>query len=263
MKEIRSKSMDIFFLSFVFFLIVTLINSDTHASDSMGCPDINNDEQINKAVALIEKGKKQFKRDVIMQGMELLTRLKEKYDQCPLYHYNLSTGYSYMVNISDFEKKNDQAEKEIKSGIKEAEISVGLDDNFSDSHRLLGLLYGRLIGIKGGISRATYGVMYGSKSSAALDKALSLDPNNYKAHLAKGISKTKTPAMFGGDLDNAIELFNKALELSPESEDVQIWLGIAYRLKGKIPESEAVLKTVLGKNPENYWAKLELAKIED
>ena len=195
--------------------------------------------------------------------MNSLNNLKEQYNNCALYHYNLSAAYSYLVNISGFEKNISKMENEIKQGIAEAKSSINIDDNFSDSHRLLGSLYGRLIGIKSGLSRATYGAMYGGKSTTALDKALSIDPNNYKAHLAKGISKAKTPALFGGDLDKAVQLFNKALELSPEFQDAQIWLGIVYRLKGKLPESEEILKEVLKTNPNNHWAKIELAKIEE
>ena len=105
--------------------------------------------------------------------------------------------------------------------------------------------------------------MYGSKSSKALDKAISLDPGNYKAHLAKGISKAKTPALFGGSLDKALELFKKALELSPKSEDVRVWIGVVYRMKGKIKESEKVLTDIIDQNPDNHWARRELKKTKN
>ena len=65
-------------------------------------------------------------------------------------------------------------------------------------------------------------------------------------------------------LDDAIETFNKALELRPDSASIRYRLGVALHKAGSEQQARAALEQAIGGNafPELDDAKAELARLE-
>jgi tetratricopeptide (TPR) repeat protein len=85
---------------------------------------------------------------------------------------------------------------------------------------------------------------------AAADKALQLEPNNYEVLLGTGSVATSL-----GQLDKAIELFERAVEVNPLGLDGLMSLAYRYRLQGRYEESTEICKQSLVLFPENLWAR--------
>lgn len=66
-----------------------------------------------------------------------------------------------------------------------------------------------------------------------------------------------------GDLDGAIDLLLRILELDPQYRDCHYNLGIAYWRKGRIPEAMAELEMELALHPDHELARQTAAQIRD
>ena len=137
-------------------------------------------------------------------------------------------------------------------GIKYAEQSVSLKDDFSGSHRLLGDLYGRIIAFKGANSAMEYGPL----SVEEYNRAIELDPKNYHAYNGLGLGKLYTPEAYGGGADVALEYLLKSKEIKPDFYQTYIWLGMAYAKKNDPVNTEKAYKKAFELEPDNEWVKM-------
>lgn len=64
-----------------------------------------------------------------------------------------------------------------------------------------------------------------------------------------------------GDLDEAIKIYEKILELAPDNTTVRLRLGYLYSQQGRYKEGEETVKVLLVKEPDSYFALLYLARI--
>jgi len=64
-----------------------------------------------------------------------------------------------------------------------------------------------------------------------------------------------------GDLDEAIKIYEKILELAPDNTTVRLRLGYLYGQQGRYKEGEETVKVLLTKDPDSYFALLYLARI--
>jgi tetratricopeptide (TPR) repeat protein len=104
-----------------------------------------------------------------------------------------------------------------EDGVAAAEKAAALNPNSSEAHRLKGNALGELIPhVFAG------GMRYGRRSTAELDKAIELDPNNENAYVARATAYFFTPAAFGGSRDKAIGMLKKAIELDPSSDTAHL-----------------------------------------
>lgn len=76
----------------------------------------------------------------------------------------------------------------------------------SEIYALQGMVYQAMIQVNPMIN----GMLYGSKASTQLDKAIAANGNNPRPHYLKAMSLYYTPALFGGSESKACELFEKA-----------------------------------------------------
>jgi tetratricopeptide (TPR) repeat protein len=98
-------------------------------------------------------------------------------------------------------------------------------------HALFGAFYGYKIGL------AMYKAPFlGPKSLSHIDQAIQLDPSEPMGYIEKGNSLMYRPAVFGGNKNEALALYRKALKLTEEKNQSkcnwQLMLLRAFILKG-------------------------------
>ena len=64
-----------------------------------------------------------------------------------------------------------------------------------------------------------------------------------------------------GNTDEAIQLYEKILELAPDNHSVRLRLGYLYSQQGRYQEGEKTIKVLLTKDPDSYFALLYLARL--
>lgn len=221
---------------------------------------------------LIIEGKKLVKDGVngwdekdLLKARALFERALSQDEDNYLYHYYV--GYADYRLTFFYAEEKDKMIKYLDDGIKYLEKSIKLNDKFSDSHALLGSLYGTKIGIKWWL-----GMTLGPKSGNELKKAIELDPKNPRAYLVDGISKYNTPPMWGGGIDKAIKSLLKAISLyesatPPDSlmpgwghDEAYAWLGLCYMKEQDYEKAKIQFVKALEINPQNGWVKHVLLK---
>lgn len=64
-----------------------------------------------------------------------------------------------------------------------------------------------------------------------------------------------------GDLDEAVQIYEKILKLAPDNSTVRLRLGYLYSQQGRYKEGEETIKVLLAKDPDSYFALLYLARL--
>ncbi len=128
-------------------------------------------------------------------------------------------------------------------------------------------LQSAIYGLKMGFS-PMQGMFLGSKSSSLVEKAKKLDPHSAFAWKVFANSKFFTPEMWGGDLVEAIESYEKCIQLyesKPELLkynwlylDVLAFQGQAYLKNGDRAKAISTFEKALRAEPEFAWVKYGL-----
>ncbi len=109
-------------------------------------------------------------------------------------------------------------------------------------------------------------VTLGPKSLKYINKAYKLDPNNVQAISDKANMLYYAPSMFGGDKEQAFELYKKAIRtIEKQNKTAQNWnylnllLGVAnhYKQQGKTSEASAFYNKILQQEP-NFSGSYEV-----
>ncbi|MGB3851929.1 MAG: tetratricopeptide repeat protein [Tunicatimonas sp.] len=112
--------------------------------------------------------------------------------------------------------------------------------------------------------KATY---LGPKNEKLVDRALKADPESPEAWMQRGGSLLFTPAMFGGDVDESVTAFEKAVryyEAQPDHTrnwqylDALAWLGQAYQKAERPAEAAETFTKALEVEPDFGWVKYKL-----
>jgi len=146
----------------------------------------------------------------------------------------------------------------------EANLEVLLEQDPKDVTALakMAQLYGATMGFQ------SWKAMYlGPKSEKLVDRALQADPETPDVWVQRANSRLFTPAMFGGDIDEAVQCFEKAVQYYEAQAnhtqnwrylDALAWLGQAYQ---KAEQSTAAIETyqkALEIEPNFGWVKYKL-----
>lgn len=211
------------------------------------------EEDFFRAKELLEEAEK------LLEGLENENENEEEEDYRVLYWKGV-IGLE-MGNWFSIRNEARRAEESFASALEAAERSIALYDRFSDSHRLVGELLMRLIDFRGTLFAAAQG----PRAREEIEKALSLDPGNADAHLARGLWFLFTPGIFGGNLEEAIRSFRQAAERATEDHSrflAHLWLAKALAAQGEALQAQAHLAKALEIYPHSAWAKQELEKLE-
>jgi tetratricopeptide (TPR) repeat protein len=160
------------------------------------------------------------------------------------------------------------AEREQNDLLEEAEAHLEavlkINPRFAEGHALLGGVLGAKIA-----KSPIKGILLGPRSSAAVDQAMELEPDNPRVLLANGTGKFNTPAMFGGSDREAETLLRKALErfaAEPADKpwpnwgrvDVHAWLGQVLVKRGDKAGALAEYEKALALAPKSGWIQYML-----
>lgn len=196
--------------------------------------------------------KAHFERGLHFEKMEWLFRYYIAYCDDQLVHY--------------YQAKSDKktALQYLNHGIDELNKVIKINKDFADGYGLLSSMYGEKMGIQ-----PWTGIMYGSRSSTLIRKAIQLEPENPRLYMVQGTSAMFTPEKFGGSKERAKELYLKAAELfktdNPEpimpdwgKSDIYAWLGQLEMKLGNYEQTIIYYEQALKIDPNNSWVKNQL-----
>lgn len=181
-----------------------------------------------------------------------------------------NTGLQYRLALSQFgllaastrdrdEELFDQYVDDTKETLEDL---LDKDSQWGEARALLSSVYGLILGYS-----PWKGVFLGPKTSSLMTKAMEDAPESALVWKLYGNSKLFTPQSFGGDLDEAITAFNKAIVLYESSGntrnnwfyvDTLAFLGQALLKKGQPGPAIAAYEKALRVEPRFTWVKTTL-----
>lgn len=177
-----------------------------------------------------------------------------------LAHYYVGLSSSRLANLSE-----DGALEHVDDAITHLERVVELRPGWAEGHALLASVYGRKAGL-----RPMAGMVLGPRTSAAMERAQELAPNNPRVVFLKASSKYFRPRMWGGNKAEGLAGFRRAAALFARAgtsardepswghDEALTWLGIALAREGELAESRRALGQALQLNPNNAWVRDQL-----
>jgi tetratricopeptide (TPR) repeat protein len=125
---------------------------------------------------------------------------------------------------------------------------------------------GSFIGYRIGISKFK-AIYLGPESSAYVNKAYELDPQNIQAIIDKGNILFYSPSIFGGDKEEALKFYLKGAKLIETNKDTyQNWAylnlltitALAYEKTEQPQRAKLIYDKILRQEPNFYWVKVDL-----
>lgn len=108
----------------------------------------------------------------------------------------------------------------------------------------------------------------GPKCSSYISESVEMDTKNPTAWVEKGNLKYHAPRLFGGDMEEAIECFEKAISLYEADPSLKAnswlylhslaWLGKAYEEEDERDKARQTFEKALRVEPNFLWVKKEL-----
>ncbi|MEM9832229.1 MAG: tetratricopeptide repeat protein [Bacteroidota bacterium] len=158
----------------------------------------------------------------------------------------------------------DEATYEAVADDMEANLETLLEQDSDDAVALAKMA--QLLGATMSFKR--WKAMYLSPKSEELgSRALKADPESPEAWMQRGGSRLFTPEMFGGDVDEAVAAYQKAVqyyEAQPDHTnnwrylDALAWLGQAHQKAEQTSEAIATYQKALEVEPNFGWVKYKL-----
>jgi len=223
-------------------------SGDVNRKEQTGAPEVA------KAVALLERAEATYDRAELQQAIDSFDRLTKQEATNARHFYYLGRAYFPMINLYDYQGDVAMAQKVGEQGMEYVRTAIELDEKGNpDAYRLLGDYYGRLSGYQGIFGR----MRYGGRSMKHHTKAQEMDPNSMLTVIGVGTDKLFAPSTFGGDVNEAIALFTKAVEMEPSSPLGHVWLGRAYVKVKKHDLARRHFEKALALEPRSAFARNE------
>jgi tetratricopeptide (TPR) repeat protein len=139
----------------------------------------------------------------------------------------------------------------------------------AEAQALRGYICGQLIGVKGGAAAMTLGPKMGQLTGAAYEDL----PESARVQWCHGIMYLNSPGMFGGDKQEALKLFNSAVQKYEQAKLTEgalswghalalCWLAQARQQTGDLVGAREAVEAALKMEPEYHWARNVLKSIE-
>jgi tetratricopeptide (TPR) repeat protein len=200
--------------------------------------------EMNKWAAVIQTIERNNDIKTVDQKLELIS-----------YYY----GYiGYLIGT----KKTDDAQKLIVKGEKLIEQVLHTEPRNATAYAFKG----SFIGFRIGISKFK-AISLGPESAANVNKAVELDPTNTQAIVDKANALFYTPALFGGNKQEALKLFLKAaklIESKKNTENNWFYLSLlttiakAYEKLDHTNQAKLTYEKILRVEPGFKWVKDDL-----
>jgi tetratricopeptide (TPR) repeat protein len=149
----------------------------------------------------------------------------------------------------------DQKLEAYQQGREAAQRAVAFHPGSALAHFWFATNSGRLGQVQG-VVRSLFGL---PAVKQAIRTAMELDPMLTATYVLAGYVAFEVPAIFGGDIDMAEELFRKGLMQDPNFTGIRVALAKVLIRKGRITEARAELEAVLGEqhpsNPADWTFK--------
>jgi tetratricopeptide (TPR) repeat protein len=150
---------------------------------------------------------------------------------------------------------HDQKLEAYQQGREAAQRAIALNPKSALAHFWFATNSGRL-GQSQGVVRSLFGL---PAVKEAIRTAMELDPMLTATYVLAGYVSFEVPALFGGDIDMAEELFRKGLEQDPKFTGIRVALAKVLIKRGKIGEARRELEAVLAEqhpsNPADWTFK--------
>ena len=172
------------------------------------------------------------------------------------YNYYMARGYEILSRSTDAATNSRTRANETFAvqSLHYVEKALKRDAQHADSHRIFSEMLGRRI------YGASTGIQYDAVSLSALDRALTLEPENPRARLRKAINLLQRPPRYGGDPDQAIRMINRLNRETPQNSRVIYFIGEYYRSVGNTTQYRVYLQLAVATNPKELpavWALRE------
>jgi hypothetical protein len=157
------------------------------------------------------------------------------------------------VGSAVFETVPPEVAADIDEGLRSLDAARAGGDDGSEVHRIeAGLLCYRITGL--GSALALDG-----RIAAAIERALALDPENPRVHVALGCRKLFAPPLLGQDLAKAREHLLWAADVLVDDERPLVFAAMAEWLASRPTECRELLARAIERNPRNAYA-VEVAR---
>lgn len=250
---------------FVYLLLVSIAVPPTQAVSGQQAPPSGQAASlILQGKSLLEEGLNQNDHGKILQARAIFERVTGDTEHAALAHYYVALSDYRMANLLLAENRR-QTRTYLNSAIEHLNEAIDLDDQFAEAWALISSCYGLKIGLS-----PIQGMILGPKAGKAVERAREIAPENPRVVLIAAISDFSTPEAFGGSKEEALEGFERAVELfeqvvisdplAPEwgHEETYAWMGILYTDAGDIEMAREAYEKALVINPEYGWIKYVL-----
>jgi tetratricopeptide (TPR) repeat protein len=169
--------------------------------------------------------------------------------------------YGYMGVLID-RSEFDLARKILPETEKNIQELLKYNPNWADAHGLKAGIYGFKI-----ILFPTQVIFNGPKGKNYLEKASSYNEISASILVEMANYKYHTPALLGGDINEAIKYYEYAIrlfELTDQKKhnwqyiNTMVWLAISYDKKGENVKAAKLLSKILKLEPDFNWVKNDL-----
>ena len=189
---------------------------------------------------------------------------KEKKDPVQLgFLYELGLlKYGFIAYCIDHDMK-EEAREQIETVLEDIEDMIEIDPEFAKGYALWGAVYGFRIQLNP--FRAVY---LGPRSMDKIEKSIGLDPKTAAGWLEMANSEFYRPAIFGGDKEQSIETYKKAiLYFEKDASDLKnnwhylnalVALANAYEETDQLNNAVLQYEKILSIAPDFAWVRDEL-----
>jgi tetratricopeptide (TPR) repeat protein len=228
--------------------------------------DAGND-RFEQAKKYLEKGTKTYNEQLLQDAKKIFIQLIKDNPSDYEYAHYVALSYLGLCDLKNFEIEQSPVKKVKKAlkakrvaiaeeGLPFADKSIELNDNFSESYRVRGAL------LSNKISGMFSGMKNGSLAEEAIDLSLLIDENNPMALIENARMYINKPGILGGDVNKGIEIIKNVLKDNPELEKGYVNLGLAYIENVEIQNAINIFKRLLEINPDNPEALFFLDKLK-
>lgn len=233
---------------------------------------ISSAQQNNFNEELIKAGIMQAEKAYLMYDVNLFLQAKETFEKAlALDNSNIlalyySTYCEYKLLEMSMRKGNEYLfDKYYEGAVVKAEKIASSKEMESEGKTLLAAIYMMKIA-----HSSLSAVTLSPKIHSLLDQAQTLDKNNPRSYIIRGIMKYQTPGIFGGSYEDAMKNFTKAIilfEKQDETNSLQpnwgymetlAWLGKSQEKLNNYDAAKFAYQKALSLNADFTWVKYSL-----